>query len=70
MALTQLGHKDEAASSLETALFRDPENAWTHANRGWQQLQHGDREQGMDHFREALRLDPTMDWARGASSPV
>jgi tetratricopeptide (TPR) repeat protein len=64
MALTQLGRKDEAEAGLETALFRDPENAWTHANRGWQQLQHGDQSRGMDHFREALRIDPSMDWAR------
>lgn len=63
-ALTQLNRPRDARAVMTEALARDPENAWTHANLGWTLL--GDRkyEQAMDHFREALRLEPDMEWAR------
>lgn len=64
MALTQLGRKEEAGMAIESALHKDPENALTHANQGWTLLQQGDHNTAMNHFKEALRLDPTMDWAR------
>ena len=64
MALNQLGRGEEAGRALEDALAQDPENAFTHANQGWTALQRGDSKKALDHFREALRLDPTNDWAR------
>lgn len=64
MALNQLGRGDEAGRTLEDALARDPENAFTHANQGWTALQRGEARKALEHFREALRLDPTNDWAR------
>ncbi len=64
MALTQLGRKEEAGITIKSALHKDPENALTHANQGWTLLQQGDHNSAMNHFKEALRLDPTMDWAR------
>lgn len=64
IALTQLGRREEAAASLGAALERDPENDVTHANRGWGLLHEGDPRKAMEHFREALRLDPTNEWAR------
>ena len=45
-------------------LFRSPDNAVTHANRGWTLLEGGDRKKALEHFKESLRLDPTGDWAR------
>jgi tetratricopeptide (TPR) repeat protein len=63
-ALAQLGRKIDADAAVEAALQRAPENAFTHANRGWTLLEQGNPQKAMEHFREALRLDPTMDWAR------
>src|SRR5262249_45146580 len=48
----------------EAALRRTPEDAFTHANRGWTLLEQGNPTKAMEHFREALRLNPEMDWAR------
>ncbi|HXG10576.1 MAG TPA: tetratricopeptide repeat protein [Gemmataceae bacterium] len=64
MALVQLGRRDEAGATIEAALARDPENAVTHANQGWALLHAGDHAKAMEHFREALRLNPELDWAR------
>lgn len=64
MALVQLGRKDEAARSIEGMLARDPENAVSHANQGWTCLHQNNPDKALEHFREALRLDPTQDWAR------
>ncbi len=63
-ALTQLGRRDEAARTIAGALQRNPQNAFTHANQGWTLLDKGDYAQALEHFREALRLNPNMDWAR------
>ncbi|MFN0066597.1 MAG: tetratricopeptide repeat protein [Limisphaerales bacterium] len=64
MALTQLGRRAEAGATMDATLSRAPENAFAHANKGWTLLHDGDRRQAMVHFREALRLEPTSDWAR------
>jgi tetratricopeptide (TPR) repeat protein len=64
LALVNLGRKDEAKQTIAAALARDPENALTHANQGWARLHAGDHQQALVHFREALRLDPLLDWAR------
>jgi len=64
MALTRLGRQDEAGETLATALANAPENALTHANRGWTYLHEGKTEMALEHFREALRLDPHLEWAR------
>ena len=64
MALVQLGRKEEAAIALGSALADDPENAVTHANQGWALLHRGDHLKALEHFREALRLDPDLEWAR------
>src|SRR5581483_7555851 len=63
-ALVKLGRKTEAASTIDGALQRDPENARSHANQGWTYLHRGEPKLAMVHFREALRIDPTLDWAR------
>ena len=64
LALVQLGRKDEAVQALGSALADDPENALTHANQGWALLHQSDHVRALDHFREALRLDPDLEWAR------
>jgi len=64
IALTKLGRRQSASDMIETALERDPENADTHANLGWVKLEQRRHKEALEHFREALRLDPESDWAR------
>lgn len=64
MALVKLGRKAEAGIALEGALARDPDNALSHANQGWALLHAGRHQDALGHFREALRLNPEMEWAR------
>lgn len=64
MALVNLGRKAEAAATGEYALQRDPQNALAHANQGWTCLHRNEPRQAQVHFREALRLDPELEYAR------
>lgn len=64
MALTQLGRKQEAAETVDFALSREPDNALSHANQGWNCLHQNDPRRAQVHFREALRLNPGLDYAR------
>jgi tetratricopeptide (TPR) repeat protein len=64
MALVKLGRKEEAGQAIDVALAHDPENAATHANQGWALLHRGEHKQALIHFREALRLNPDLAWAR------
>lgn len=64
LALRQMGRKSEAGAAMDTALARDPENALSHANQGWTLLDRGDTKKALEHFREALRIDPDFAWAR------
>lgn len=64
MALVKLGRREEAGRTIGAMLARDPENALTHANEGWRLLESGEGERALEHFREALRLEPGLDWAR------
>ncbi len=64
LALVQLGRKEEASHALGSALANAPEDALTHCNTGWTLLHQGDHRGALEHFREALRLDPELEWAR------
>lgn len=64
MALVKLGRRDEAGQSIDAALANEPDNALTHANQGWTRLHEGRPKEAAEHFREALRLDPQLEWAR------
>lgn len=64
MALVKLGRRGEAGATIDSALAKDPENATTHANRGWTLLEQRDPARALEHFRESLRLDPDNAWAR------
>jgi tetratricopeptide (TPR) repeat protein len=63
-ALVKLNRLDEAGEGFKATLAENPEDAETHANMGWMELEYGDRNQAMEHFREALRLDPNSNYAR------
>jgi tetratricopeptide (TPR) repeat protein len=64
IALVRLGRKDEAGATIDAALAKQPEDARSHANQGWTLLHQGNPRKAMEHFREALRLEPNMEWAR------
>ncbi|MFT3783876.1 MAG: tetratricopeptide repeat protein [Nibricoccus sp.] len=64
MALVRLGRKEEAMATVSFALERDPDSALSHANQGWNCLHRNDPRRAQDHFREALRIDPELEYAR------
>jgi len=64
IALVHLGRKSDAAREIDGALADDPQNALTHANQGWTHLHNNNPTAALENFREALRLDPTSEWAR------
>jgi tetratricopeptide (TPR) repeat protein len=64
MALVRLGRKGEATDAVDFALNRAPDNALSHANQGWNYLHRNDPKRAQEFFREALRLEPGMEYAR------
>lgn len=64
MALTKLNRKEEAKVTIENLLEDDPEDAHSHANVGWSYLEHNDTKKALTHFKEALSLNPNLDYAR------
>jgi tetratricopeptide (TPR) repeat protein len=64
MAMVKLGRRAEAGATIEAALAKNPDNSLTHANQGWTLLEKGEPKKALEHFREALRLDPENEWAR------
>ncbi len=64
MVLMQLGRRKEAETTASMALAQDPENALTHTIRGWLLLWRMNARGSLDAFREALRLNPGLEWAR------
>jgi tetratricopeptide (TPR) repeat protein len=63
-SLINLGDRAGAAATMGEALARRPDDPYTHANQGWALLHQGKPHQALDHFREALRLDPELEFAR------
>lgn len=55
---------DESESESNRRLARDPENAFSFANAGWAALQRGDINAAEAHFKESLRINPQMEYAR------
>ncbi len=63
-SLVKLNRKEEAFSTIQDALYFDPHNAFTHANLGWSTLEKGKANDALIHFKNALQIDPTNQWAR------
>lgn len=59
-----LGRSGEGQRDMRQALHVDPNDARSHANLGWSHLEQHELDKAEHHFREALRLDPTLEWAR------
>ena len=63
-ALNKLDRKEESFKTIEGALREDPNNAFTHANYGWGLLEKGNHKKALEHFKEALKNDPTSQYAQ------
>jgi len=63
-ALVMLGRKGEAAATMAGALANSPDDSMTHANQGFALLHANDPRKAIEHFREALRLDPENEYAK------
>jgi len=63
-ALVKLNRKEEAAQTMDYALHRAPQSSYSHANKGWVSIEKGDYEEGITHFKEALRLNATNAYAK------
>ncbi|WP_333820973.1 tetratricopeptide repeat protein [Ohtaekwangia sp.] len=63
-ALYKLDKKEEAYSTIQEALNKDPENELTHTNIGWSLLEKGDHNKALEHFREALKINPNYAYAK------
>jgi tetratricopeptide (TPR) repeat protein len=64
MALVKLNRIDAAATTIAETLRQHPDDAVAHANQGWVFLEQRCYPEAMQSFREALRLNPTLEWAR------
>jgi tetratricopeptide (TPR) repeat protein len=63
-AFFKLDKKDEAYSTINEALSKDPYNEVTHTNLGWGLLEKGDHKKALEHFREALKINPDFEFAK------
>lgn len=63
-ALNKLNRSEESFETIEGALREDPNNAYTHANYGWGLLENGNHKKALEHFKEALKNDPTYEYAQ------
>lgn len=63
-ALIQLNRKQEASSTLDYALHKSPEDPLAHTNKGWVAIENDNYDEAVTHFKEALRLSPTFNFAQ------
>jgi tetratricopeptide (TPR) repeat protein len=61
--LASRGQVKEAAEYFTRALQSNQYDPFGHDGLGWTLVAEGKREEGIQHFREALRLRPGMDTA-------
>ena len=66
--LTKLNRKEEAQETVEHILYDNAEDDYAHANVGWVALENGDTKKALHHFRQALQLNPNMQYAREGMS--
>jgi tetratricopeptide (TPR) repeat protein len=65
LCLSQLGRGEEALATVEGAISASPEDATSYASSGWILLSHGKSpDKALEYFREALRINPNLEWAR------
>lgn len=64
MSLVKLGRREEAGQTIEATLAHDPGQSFSHSTFGWTHIEANDPKQALEHFREAIRLDPENEMAR------
>jgi Tfp pilus assembly protein PilF len=64
MALNKLGRVNEAIDTMRYSLANEPDSDFTHATVGWNYLEKGQHKTSIDHFREALRINPESETAK------
>ena len=64
IALNKMKLTAEAIQTMEYALAQDPDNELTHSTVGWNYLEKGKHKIAVNHFREALRIDPNYHNAK------
>ncbi|MCB0762107.1 MAG: tetratricopeptide repeat protein [Flavobacteriales bacterium] len=76
-ALIKLKRSTEAFETMDHVLEHNPESSFSHATVAWNHLEKGDHKKALQHFREALRIDPNSQFAKAgmvealkAKSPV
>ncbi len=62
--LVALNQKQEGVEFFDESLNRDPNNAYTHANKGWALLDTEQNQEALASFKTALQIDPELDFAR------
>ena len=62
--LRMQGKVADSSGEVATRLERAAEDPLAHANAGWASFQANDLKQAEEHFQVALRLDPTLEYAR------
>ena len=63
-ALARQGHREQASQAARSALGYGSESSSIHAQAGWVALETNRSQEALGHFQEALRLNPTSDFAR------
>lgn len=64
MALVKLNRTAEAAETMDFALYNNPEDSFSHSNKGWVKVEQGRYDEAVTAFREALRFNPNNEHAR------
>lgn len=64
MALVKLDRSAEAAETMDYALYNNPEDSFSHSNKGWVKIEQGRYDEAVAAFREALRFNPNNEHAR------
>lgn len=64
VALRGLGRREDSGDAVRSALSRNPEDPISHANMGWNLLHQSRPKEALEHFGEALRRNPELEWAR------
>lgn len=62
--LVKLNRKTEASQTLDYALQKAPENSYSHANKGWVNIEKDKYNDAIASFKEALRLDASNEYAK------
>ncbi len=64
MVLNEMGRFEESRETLSSNLSQNPDSAFAHANMGYSFLNQHRPKEAIKHFKEALRLEPDMEYAR------